>query len=105
MNEATAPILTLYVTGQSARSKHAIANMRRICDEDLKGQYDFRVVDVLENPQLAEDDKILATPTLIKQLPLPLRRLIGDLSESDKVLIGLDLEVDGESMAPERESR
>jgi circadian clock protein KaiB len=84
-------MLTLYVTGQTARSQQAIANLQRICDEDLGGRYEMRVVDVLEHPQLAEDQKILATPTVVKELPPPLRRLIGDLSNKDQVLLGLDV--------------
>ena len=85
-------ILKLYVTGQTPRSKRAIANMRRICEEDLKGNYELIVIDVLERPQLAEDEKIIATPTLIKELPPPLRRVIGDLSLKEKVLLGLDMQ-------------
>jgi len=84
-------MLTLYVTGQTTRSARAIANLRRICDEELGGEYDMKVIDVLERPQLAEDEKILATPTLIKELPLPIRRIIGDLADTEKVLIGLDM--------------
>ncbi len=84
-------LLKLYITGQTPRSKKAIANMRRICEEELRGQYDLVIIDVLERPQLAEDEKILATPTLIKELPLPLRRIIGDLSNTERVLLGLDL--------------
>ena len=84
-------ILKLYVTGLTPRSKRAIANLRRICDEELEGRYQMVVVDVLKQPQLAEDEKILATPTLIKELPPPLRRVIGDLSDKGKVLLGLDL--------------
>ena len=84
-------MLTLYVTGQTARSARAIANLRRICDEELGGEYDMKVIDVLERPQLAEDEKILATPTLIKELPLPIRRIIGDLADTEKVLVGLDV--------------
>ncbi len=83
--------LRLYITGHSPRTDHAIANIRRICREDLQGQFDLTIIDVLENPQLAEDEKIMATPTLIKDLPHPLRRVIGDLSDKDKVLLGLDL--------------
>jgi circadian clock protein KaiB len=79
------------VTGKTPRAERAIANLRRICDEELQGQYEMVVIDVLENPQLAEDEKILATPTLIKQLPPPLRRVIGDLSDKEKVLLGLDV--------------
>ena len=69
----------------------AIENLRRICEKDLKGRYDLEVIDVLKNPELAEQDKILATPTLIKQLPPPLRRVIGDISDAEKVLLGLEL--------------
>jgi circadian clock protein KaiB len=83
-------VLRLYVTGRTPRAERAIANLRRICDEDLRGQYEMQVIDVLEHPQLAEDEKILATPTLIKQLPPPLRRIIGDLSDKERVLLGLD---------------
>ena len=84
-------LLKLYVTGQTLRSQRAIANLRRICESDLAGAYEMIVIDVLERPQLAEDEKILATPTLVKELPTPIRRIIGDLSDSDKVLLGLDL--------------
>jgi circadian clock protein KaiB len=84
-------LLKLYVTGTSPRAETAIANLRRICEQELRGQYDLQIIDVLENPQVAEDDKILATPTLIKQLPPPLRRVIGDLSDKDKVLFGLEV--------------
>ena len=84
-------MLKLYVTGQSPRTEKAIANLRRICEEDLHGRYELQIIDVLENPQLAEDAKILATPTLIKRLPPPLRRVIGDLSDKEKVLLGLDV--------------
>ncbi|MFQ3574363.1 MAG: circadian clock protein KaiB [Thermodesulfovibrionales bacterium] len=84
-------LLKLYVTGRTSRSERAISNLRRICEEELKGQYEMIVIDVLERPQLAEEEKILATPTLIKQLPPPLRRIIGDLSDTEKVLLGLDI--------------
>jgi circadian clock protein KaiB len=84
-------LLKLYVTGRTPRSEKAIANLRRICDEELHGQYEMQIIDVLEHPQLAEDEKILATPTLIKRLPPPLRRVIGDLSDTEKVLLGLDV--------------
>ena len=84
-------MLKLYVAGSSPRATQAIANLRRICEQELQGRYDLQVIDVLEHPELAEDDKILATPTLIKQLPPPLRRVIGDLSDSEKVLLGLEL--------------
>jgi circadian clock protein KaiB len=84
-------ILKLYVTGKTPRAEKAIANLRRICEEELHGQYELNIIDVLEHPQLAEDEKILATPTLIKRLPPPLRRVIGDLSDKEKVLLGLDV--------------
>ena len=84
-------LLKLYVTGTSPRTAQAIANLRRICEEELQGRYTLDIVDVLEHPQEAEDNRILATPTLIKQLPLPLRRVIGDLSDREKVLLGLEL--------------
>ncbi|MBF0425913.1 MAG: circadian clock protein KaiB [Magnetococcales bacterium] len=84
-------LLKLYITGHTARSERAIRNLRHICTEELGGRFEMRVIDILEQPQLAEDEKILATPTLIKALPLPLRRIIGDLSDTEKVLLGLDL--------------
>lgn len=83
--------LKLYITGQTPRSERAIENLRKICDDDLASRFELSVIDVLESPQLAEDEKILATPTLIKELPPPLRRVIGDLSDTEKVLLGLDL--------------
>jgi len=83
--------LKLYITGHTPRSEAAIANMEHICKVDLGGQYELIIVDVLEEPQLAEDEKILATPTLVKELPPPLRRLIGDLSDKERVLLGLDM--------------
>jgi circadian clock protein KaiB len=84
-------LLKLYVAGATPRAVAAIENLRRICEKDLKGRYELEVIDVLKNPELAEQDKILATPTLIKQLPPPLRRVIGDLSDAEKVLLGLEL--------------
>ena len=83
--------LRLYVTGKTPKSERAIANLKEICERDLKGLYELEIIDVLESPQLAENEKILATPTLIKDLPPPLKRIIGDLSNSEKVLLGLDL--------------
>jgi circadian clock protein KaiB len=85
-------ILKLYVTGQTARTQRAIQNLRRLCEEDLTGRYKLEVIDVLEHPELAEADRILATPTLIKQLPPPLRRVIGDLSDRERVLVGLEVQ-------------
>jgi len=83
--------LRLYITGKTSRSERAIANLKKICEKDLQDRYVLQIIDVLESPQLAEDEKILATPTLIKDLPPPLKRIIGDLSNSEKVLLGLDL--------------
>ena len=80
------------MTGASSRTSVAIANLRRICEQELAGQYDLEIIDVLQFPDLAEDEKILATPTLIKSLPLPLRRVIGDLSDKEKVLLGLEVQ-------------
>ena len=94
-------VLTLYVTGTSPRTKIAIDNLDRICKQELDGRYELEIVDVLENPQRAEDEKILATPTLIKQLPPPLRRVIGDLSDKEKVLFGLEVQT-GEHKTPDR---
>jgi circadian clock protein KaiB len=84
-------LLKLYVAGTTPRAQLAIENLKRLCESDLSGRYDLEIIDVLEHPELAEQDKILATPTLIKQLPPPLRRVIGDLSDSEKVLLGLEL--------------
>jgi circadian clock protein KaiB len=96
-------LLRLFVTGASARTATAIANLRRICEEELKGSYELEIIDVQEQPALAEDERILATPTLIKSLPLPLRRVIGDLSDKDKVLLGLQLRPElNNSVAPEQ---
>jgi len=85
-------LLKLYITGRTARAQRAIANLKQICDAELCDHYDLQIIDILERPQLAEDEKILATPTLIKVLPPPLRRIIGDLSDTDQVLLGLDLQ-------------
>lgn len=84
-------VLKLYVTGNTPRSERTLANLRKICEEELDCGYEIEVIDILENPQLAENERILATPTLIKELPPPIRRIIGDLSDRDKVLLGLDI--------------
>lgn len=84
-------LLKLYITGRSANAERAIANIQRICQADLQGRYQLEIVDVLEHPQLAEDERIIATPTVIRKLPLPLHRVIGDMSDTEKVLLGLDL--------------
>ncbi|MFO1500645.1 MAG: circadian clock KaiB family protein [Verrucomicrobiota bacterium] len=84
-------LLRLYITGATPRSTQAIQNIKRICDEHLLGRYQLEVVDVFQRPVLAKGEQIIAAPTLIKLLPLPLRRFIGDMSNTDKILLGLDL--------------
>jgi circadian clock protein KaiB len=83
--------LRLYVAGQSPKSVRAFANLKRLCEEHLAGRYSIEVVDLVRNPQLADGDQILAIPTLIRKLPEPLRKIIGDLSNTERVLVGLDL--------------
>ena len=83
--------LRLYIAGQTPRSMAALANLKRIVDEHLDGRYEVEVIDLLENPQLAKGDQIIAVPTLVKDLPLPVRKIIGDLSNTERVLVGLDL--------------
>lgn len=84
-------LLKLFIAGSTPRGQNAIAILRRICKEDLAGRYRLEVIDVLERPKLAEQEKIVATPTLIKALPPPVRRVIGDLSDKEEILIGLDI--------------
>ena len=84
--------LRLYVAGQTPKSIAAIANLKRLCEQHLQGRYNIDVVDLMQDPTLAQRDQIVAIPTLIRQLPEPIRRIIGDLSNSDRVLIGLDIE-------------
>jgi circadian clock protein KaiB len=84
-------VLRLYITGSTPRSARAISNIRKICEEHLEGRYDLEIVDVCCHPTLAEGEQIIAAPTLIKKLPLPLRRFIGDMSQTDRILLGLDL--------------
>jgi circadian clock protein KaiB len=84
--------LRLYIAGQTPKSVAALANLRRICDEHMNGQYEVEVIDLLESPHLAQKDQIVAIPTLVRQLPEPLKRIIGDLSNTQRVLIGLDVE-------------
>lgn len=85
--------LRLFITGRTPQSQRAINNLRSICETDIQGAYEVEVIDVLEHPALAERDKILATPTLVKRLPEPIRKIIGDLSDREKVLLGLNVEV------------
>jgi circadian clock protein KaiB len=84
-------VLRLYVTGATPQSVRAIANVKKICEEYLQGRYELEVIDLYQQPQLAQGEQIIAVPTLIKKLPLPLRRIIGDMSKAERVLVGLDL--------------
>jgi circadian clock protein KaiB len=84
-------LLQLYVTGMTSRSARAVDNLRIICDEHLEGRYDLEVIDIYQQPALTKGEQIIAAPTLIKKFPLPIRRLIGDLSNRQRVLLGLDL--------------
>jgi circadian clock protein KaiB len=86
-------MLRLYVAGQTPKSVAALSNLRRMCETHLRGQYSIEVVDLLENPQLAKGDQILAIPTLVRKLPEPMKKIIGDLSNLERVLVGLDLRV------------
>lgn len=83
--------LRLYTAGQSPKSLAALANLKRVCEEHLAGRYTIEVVDLLKNPRLAKDDQIVAIPTLVRKLPEPLRRLVGDLSDTERTLVGLQL--------------
>jgi circadian clock protein KaiB len=83
--------LRLYVAGQSPKSLTAIRNLRKVCEEHLAGRYELEVIDLLANPRLAKDHQIVAIPTLVRDLPNPIRKIIGDLSDSDRTLVGLDL--------------
>ena len=83
--------LRLYVAGQTPKAQRAFANLRKICDEHLEGRYSIEVIDLVENPQLGRGDQILALPTLVRQLPTPIKKIIGDLSNTERVLVGLDL--------------
>jgi circadian clock protein KaiB len=84
-------ILRLFVAGTTTRSVRAIANLRRICEEHLAGRYDLEVIDIYQHPELAKEVQIFAAPTLVKELPLPLRQFVGDMSNVDKVVLGLDI--------------
>ena len=84
-------VLQLYITGPTPNAARAIVNIRKICEEHLQGHYELKIVDLAKNPMLAEGEKIIAAPTLIKKFPLPLRRFIGDMSHTEKILQGLDL--------------
>ena len=85
--------LRLYVAGQTPKSVLAFTNLKQICEEHLRGRYEIEIIDLLENPQLAQGDQILAVPTLVRRLPEPIKKIIGDLSNTERVLIGLDMRV------------
>jgi circadian clock protein KaiB len=86
-------VLRLYISGSTSKSSQAVENIKRVCEQHLKNRYDLEVIDIYQQAQLARDEQIVAVPTLIKRLPLPLRRLIGDMSNVQKVLFGLDLRI------------
>lgn len=90
-------ILKLYVAGITPRSSKAIENLKQICEENIPGRYTIEIIDLLKNPQLAEGDQIIAVPTLVRKLPAPLRRILGDLSNTEKVLVGLNIVKPGEN--------
>jgi len=92
MNRPDSYNLRLYVAGQTPKSLAAIANLKRICEQHLGGRYDIEVIDLIKNPALAQRHQIVAIPTLVRQLPEPFKRIIGDLSNSEKVLVGLDIQ-------------
>jgi len=94
-------LLRLYVAGQTSRSLSAFANLKKICEEHLHGSYQIEVIDLLINPTLAKDDQILALPTLVRKLPAPVKKIIGDLSSTERVLVGLDIR----SLRPENALR
>ena len=89
-------VLRLYVTGTTPNSIRALANIREICEKYLQGRYELEVLDISQNPTLAEGEQIIAVPTLIRKLPLPLRRFIGDMSQTERILLGLDLREKGD---------
>jgi circadian clock protein KaiB len=85
-------LLKLYVAGETPRSKSALANLQRLCEEHLPGQYELEVIDLIQQPKLARTDQILAIPTLVRSLPTPIARIIGDLSDTEQVLMGLNIQ-------------
>ncbi len=89
--DASVFLLRLYVAGQTAKSMAAFANLKKICEEHLQGKYQIEVIDLLQNPSLAQGDQILAVPTLVRRLPHPIKKIIGDLSNTERVLVGLDI--------------
>jgi circadian clock protein KaiB len=96
-------VLRLYVTGMTPKSTRAIANVQKFCEKYLEGAYELKVIDIYQQPQLAKGEQIIATPTLIKQLPLPFRKLIGDMSDTEKFLVGIDLKQKSEDRTQKSE--
>jgi len=90
-NKGSPYVLRLFITGTTSRSARAIANLRRVCEQRLHGEYDLEVIDIYQHPAAAKEYQIVAAPTLVKMLPLPLRRIIGDLANEERILAGLDL--------------
>ncbi|MDO8990953.1 MAG: circadian clock KaiB family protein [Sideroxyarcus sp.] len=90
--EGSRYVLRLYVAGKSPKSVNAIANLKKMCEENLQGRYELEVIDLYQQPQLAQGEQIIALPTLIRKLPAPLRRIIGDMSNTERVLLGLDIQ-------------
>ena len=86
-------VLRLYVTGMTPKSTRALANVQKLCEKHLAGRYELKVIDIYQQPTLAKGEQLIATPTLIKKLPLPLRKLIGDMSDPERFLVGIDLKV------------
>ena len=84
-------VLRLYIAGTTPRSTRAVMNIKEICEKSLSSRYDLEVIDIYQQPGMAKDQQIIAAPTLVKQLPLPLRRFIGDLSDTERILVGMDL--------------
>lgn len=99
VDESTEYNLRLYIAGQTPKSLAAIANLKKICEDNLAGRYKLEVIDLVVTPQLAAGDQIVAIPTLVRRLPPPLKRMIGDLSNTEKVIVGLDLRPVGKSAA------
>ena len=104
MHDATHYLLQLYIAGTTSQSARAIANIRKICEEHLEGHYELEIVDISLHPALAQGEQIVAVPTLIKKFPLPLRRFIGDMSQTARILHGLDLREEGEDRTARRAS-
>ena len=96
--------MRLYITGTTPRSTRAIVNVRKICEKHLEGRYDLQIIDIAQHPTLAEGEQIIAAPTLVKKLPQPLRRFIGDMSQTERILLGLDLRkaTNGEPPTPDQ---